>query len=73
MTLWLLRRQAISRVSHPVAVRNGFICFDQATEALAEAVFVHFIQRLFVPQAATVRRELVAQHHFAFKQTGIPV
>lgn len=51
------------------AAGDGFIGFDQATEALAETVFVHFLQRFFVPQAATVRGELITQYHFAFVQT----
>ncbi len=27
---------------------------------------VHFVQRVSIPQAAAVRRKLIAQHHFAF-------
>ena len=48
-----------------------FVGFDQAAKALAEAVFVHFIEGVFIPQAAAVRRKLVAQHHFAFEQTKL--
>lgn len=53
------------------AAGNGFIGFDQATEALAETVFVHFLQRFFVPQTAAVRGELIAQNYFAFVQTKL--
>ncbi|MNI73537.1 hypothetical protein D3C73_1295500 [compost metagenome] len=50
---------------------DSFIGFDQAAQTLAETVFVHFIQRFFVPQTATVRREFVAQNHFTFIQTKL--
>lgn len=53
------------------AVSHFFVGFDQAAKALAEAVFVHFIEGVFIPQAAAVRRKLVAQHHFAFEQTKL--
>lgn len=53
------------------AAGDGFIGFDHATEALAETVFVHFLQRFFVPQAAAIRGELIAQYHFTFVQTKL--
>lgn len=53
------------------AAGDGFIGFDQATEALAETVFVHFLQCFFVPQAAAVRGELIAQYHFTFVQAKL--
>lgn len=35
-------------------VRNFFIGFNQAAQTLTIAVFIHLVQRFFIPQAATV-------------------
>lgn len=42
-------------------IGDFFVGFDHVTEALAEAVFVHLLLGVLVPQAAAVRAEFVAQ------------
>ena len=48
-----------------------FISFNQATQALTETVFVHFVEGIFIPQTAAICLELIAQHHFALEQTNL--
>ena len=45
-----------------------FVGFDDVTEALTEAVLVHFLLGVLVPQAAAVRAEFVAQHYGAIAE-----
>lgn len=42
-------------------IGDFFVGFDDVTEALAEAVFVHLLACVLVPQTAAVRAELIAQ------------
>ncbi len=45
---------------HADTAGDFFVGFNQATQALAEAVLVHLGQGILVPQAATVWGELIA-------------
>lgn len=46
------------------AMRDLFVGLDQPAQILAEAILIHLLQRHLIPQSATIRGELVAQHHF---------
>lgn len=54
---------------HAQAVGDFFVGFDDVTEALAEAVLVHLLAGVLVPQAAAVGAEFVAQDDFTMEYT----
>ncbi len=58
------RRSSGSVERDTQAMCDLFIGLDQAAQILAETILIHLLQRHLIPQAATIRGELVAQHHF---------
>src|SRR5690606_3417351 len=49
--------------------RNFFISFYNTAKTLTETVFIQFFLGVFVPQTATVWRELITQHNTVMENT----